>query len=109
MKEHGMSMDGTQVCYTRESLEHSPWADMKTDCKPTFTTRSSSTWKWHTSCPKSGYEGDGEANFIDPENYTVKSTSVSKIGGTDRASKTTITAKWQGADCGSVKPFDAKP
>jgi Protein of unknown function (DUF3617) len=111
MKSHGVAMGGAgnQVCYTRESLEHSPWADVQTDCKPTFTTRSSSTWKWHTSCPKSGYEADGEANFIDPENYTVKSTSVSKIGDADRKSITTITAKWQGSDCGSLKPLDAKP
>ena len=86
-----------------------PWADMQTDCKPVFSTQSASSWKWHTTCPKSGYEADGEANFLDHENYTVKSSSVSKLGGTVRNSITTITAKWVSSDCGDVKPFDPKP
>ena len=47
--------------------------------------------------------------FVDSENYTVKSTSVSKIGEKVRNSSTTMTAKWVGADCGDVKPFDPKP
>jgi Protein of unknown function (DUF3617) len=111
MKQHGIGMGGAanQICYTKEMLEHSPWADIQTDCKPTFSTRTSSVWKWHTTCPKSGYEADGEAIFADHENYTVKSTSVSKVGDKVRNSSTTMTGKWQSADCGDVKPLDAKP
>jgi hypothetical protein len=111
MKQHGVGMGGgpNQVCYTRELLEHSPWADIQTDCKPTFSSRTSSSWKWHTSCPKSGYEADGEAVFINSENYTVKSTSVSKIGDKVRNSSATMTGKWVSADCGDVKPLDLKP
>jgi hypothetical protein len=82
---------------------------VETDCKATFSDRSAASWKWHTSCPTSGYEADGEAIFIDHENYTVKSTSVSKIGGQVRNSQTTITAKWLGADCGGLAPLDPKP
>jgi len=111
MKQHGVGMGGgpNQVCYTRELLEHSPWADIQTDCKPTFSSRTSSSWKWHTSCPKSGYEADGEAVFINSENYTVKSTSVSKMGDKVRNSSATMTGKWVSADCGDVKPLDLKP
>ena len=111
MKEHGVGTGGagSQVCYTHETLEHSPWADVQTDCKATFSTRTSSAWKWHTSCPKSGYESDGEAIFTDPENYTVKSSSVSKMGDKVRNSSTTMTGKWQSSDCGGLKPLDAKP
>ena len=98
-----------QVCYTSEMLKHSPWANMQTDCKPTFSKQTSSEWKWHTTCPKSGYEADGEAIFRDPENYTVQSTSVSKVGDKVRNSRTTMTAKWLGADCGNVKPLDLNP
>ena len=98
----------TQVCYTQEMLEHSPWADIQTDCKPIFSSQTSSSWKWHTSCPKSGYESDGEAVFINSENYTVKFTSESKLGDKARNSITTMTAKWAGADCGDVKPLDLK-
>jgi hypothetical protein len=112
MKQRGIDMSGggvNQVCYSRETLEHSPWADIQTDCKPTFSTQTSSTWKWHTSCPKSGYESDGEATFTDSENYTVKSTSVSKFGDKVRNSTMTITGKWQGSDCGDLKPLNLKP
>jgi Protein of unknown function (DUF3617) len=111
MKQHGVGTEGagSQVCYTRETLEHSPWADVETDCKATFSTRTSSAWKWHTTCPKSGYESDGEAIFTDPENYTVKSSSVSKMGDKVRNSSTTMTGKWQSSDCGGLKPLDTKP
>ncbi len=110
MKKNGFGTGGAmQVCHTRESLEHSLWAEQQTDCKATFSTRSASSWKWHTMCPTSGYESDGEAIFTDPENYTVKSTAVSKDGDKVRNSNTTITAKWVSSDCGNVKPFDVKP
>jgi hypothetical protein len=111
MKQHGVGMGGggNQMCYTREMLEHSPWADIQTDCKPTFSSRTSSAWKWHTSCPKASLEADGEAIFINSESYTVKTTSVSKFGDKVRNSSTTMTGKWVSADCGDVKPLDLKP
>ncbi len=112
MKQHGVAAGAAgmgQVCYTRETLERSPWADQQTDCKVSFSSRSATSWKWHTTCPGSGYGADGEAAFLDPENYTVKSTSVSKIGDKVRNSRTTITAKWLGSDCGGLKPLDPKP
>lgn len=112
MKQHSMATDANaprRVCYTKESLDRSSWANQATDCKADFSSRSGRLWKWHTSCPKSGYEADGEADFLDSENYTVKSTSVSKISDKVRNSSTTITAKWVGADCGDVKPFEPKP
>jgi Protein of unknown function (DUF3617) len=111
MKQHGFGTGGAsnQVCYTAEMLEHSPWADMQMDCKPTFSSRTSASWKWHTSCPKLGIEADGEAIFINSENYTAKSTSVSKMGDKVRNSTATMTGKWVSADCGDVKPLDLKP
>jgi hypothetical protein len=112
MKQHGIESgpgDMRRVCYTRETLAKDPWANSLTDCKATFSSRSSSGWKWHTSCPKSGLEADGEAIFTNQENYVVTSTTVSKTGDTVRNSRTTMTAKWLGSDCGDVKPLDATP
>jgi hypothetical protein len=99
----------TKMCYTSEMLKHSPWANVQTDCKATFSKQTSAEWKWHTTCPKSGYEADGEAIFTDPENYTVQSSSVSKADDKVRSSRTTITAKWLGSDCGSVPPLNPNP
>lgn len=98
-----------QVCYSREGLEKSPWTEQTTGCKVDFTTRTASLWKWHTSCPKLGVEADGETDFPDHEHYTVISASKSKIGDTVRESRTTMTGKWMGADCGDLKPLDARP
>lgn len=103
--EPGMS----KMCFTIEMLKHSPWANVQSDCKATFSKQTSAEWKWHTTCPKSGYEADGEAIFRDPENYTVQSTSASKAGDKVRSSRTSITAKWLGADCGSVQPLKLNP
>lgn len=112
MKQHGVDTDAdgvSKVCYTRQALERSPWAGVSTDCKATFSTQTASAWKWHTTCPKSGYEADGEASFLDSENYRVQSTSVSKAGDKVRTSRTTMTAKWQGSDCGGIQPLDVQP
>jgi hypothetical protein len=111
MKQRGIGMGAGntgQLCYTRESIEHSPWADQQSDCKTDFSTRSSSAWKWHSSCPKFGSESDGEAIFTDSEHYTVKSTTVTKLGDKSRTSTNTITAKRVSADCGDVKPLDLR-
>jgi hypothetical protein len=110
MKEHGVATDGSgksQVCYTKENLDQSAWASQAMDCKATFSSRTANFWKWHTSCPQMGVEADGEAHFPNSENYTVKSASVTKRGDKALNSSTTMTGKWLGSDCGSLKPLEA--
>ena len=112
MKRNGLGTGAggnNQICYSRESLSKSPWTEAQTDCKVTYATRSTTAWKWHSSCAKMNVEADGEATFPNSENYTMVSSSVVKVGETPRNSRTTITGKWVGSDCGDVKPFDAKP
>ena len=112
MKQHGVAADGAgggQVCYTSETLGRSPWADQQTNCQVAFSRRDATSWKWHSSCPEFAAEGDGEATFPDREHYTVKVTSVSKMGGKVRNSRITMTGKWLGADCGAVKPLAPTP
>jgi hypothetical protein len=53
------------------------------------------------------HEGDGEATFLYANNFTVKSTGVSTIGGKTRTSSTTRIGKWLGTDCGELKPMEA--
>ena len=82
MKQHGMggSLGMGQVCYTRETLDRSPWAGVQTDCKADFSTRSASSWKWHTTF----FQNPATRPMAKPfspksENYTVTTTSVSKV------------------------------
>lgn len=112
MKKNGLATGAggnNQICYSRESLSRSPWTEAQTDCKVTYATRTTTAWKWHSSCAKMNVEADGEASFPNSENYTMVSSSVVNVGSTPRNSRTTITGKWMGSDCGDVKPFDAKP
>ena len=99
----------SKICYTARDAQAFPLGQCADRLQSHFQQPTSAEWKWHTTCPKSGYEADGEAIFRDPENYTVKSTSVSKAGDKVRNSRTTITAKWLGSDCGSVQPLGIQP
>ena len=112
MKQHGVSADGSgmqKVCYTKENLDRSAWADQMLDCKATFSSQTGSSWKWHTSCPTMKIEADGEATFPNSQSYTVKSTSVSQHDDKTRTTTHTMTGKWLSPDCGDIKPLNPKP
>jgi len=109
MKLHGVDMSGgpgqMKMCMTRESLDQGKWQGEQTRCKTDFSTRSSSVWKWHSSCEQPPSTTDGEAAFASPESYTVKSSTTMTMQGQTRVSKMTLNAKWLGADCGDLKPI----
>lgn len=111
MKQRGMdpaSNGGTKACYSGEMIERGRLSELTGGCKIDFGSRSSTSWKWHYSCPQLATEGDSEAIFSSPENYVVKSSSVTN-GSKARTSTTTITAKWLAADCGDLKPAQLNP
>jgi hypothetical protein len=112
MKQQGVDASGSgghMVCYGREAIERGHWAQQPNGCKIDYSSRTASSWKWHSSCPQIGYEGDGEAIFPSSENYVVKSSGTMTSGGKARATNSTITAKWLAADCGDLKPAEVKP
>jgi hypothetical protein len=65
MKQQGVAPGAagiTKLCYSQKMVERGAWADQgggKTD----YSNRSATSWKWHSSCPGLGYQGDGEASF----------------------------------------------
>lgn len=89
-------------------IERGRLSELTGGCKIDFGSRSSTSWKWHYSCPQLATEGDSEAIFSSPENYVVKSSSVTN-GSKAPTSTTTITAKWLAADCGDLKPVQLNP
>jgi Protein of unknown function (DUF3617) len=112
MKEHGIDpgADGVRkMCYNQEMIEQGRLAEEQSNCKTNFSSRSTTSWKWHTSCPQLNYEGDGEAVFSDSENYVIKSSGVMTIAGKTRTSQSTTTSKWLSADCGDLKPLQLNP
>lgn len=107
MKQRGMDPagNGMKVCYTQEMLDKGDWSNQQT-CKVDYSSRSAASWKWHATCSKYGYEGDGEATFPDSENFVVKSTGVTTTEGKAKTQKVTSTGKWLAPDCGDIKPLE---
>ena len=111
MKERGVDASGNiaKVCQTREMLDSKHFANSVPDCKTTFSSRTNSSWKSHTSCAQNHIESDAEMIFSDPENYTVKIASTTQSGGQTKKTHMTMTGKWLSAECGDVKPLSTKP
>ena len=107
MKQHGMDPSGMKSCQTAQMLDSKNFSNPMPQCKTTYSTRTNSLWKSHTSCPN--FESDGEITFSNSENYTVKTTSVIQEAGQAHTSHMTMTGKWLSADCGDIKPLTSTP
>lgn len=111
MKARGLSMPdasgATKACFTKDTFESGRWEEMASEagCTTKYSTRSSSTWKWHSSCTSLNSESDGEVVFNNPESYRVKVTTTAMVMGKSNTSTRIVQAKWLGADCGDIKPF----
>jgi hypothetical protein len=107
MKQRGIEANGNtvKVCQTREMLDSSKFVNPLPDCKITYSTRTSSSWKSHTSCSQNHLESDSEVTFSSPESYTVKTTSTLQSAGQTKTTHMTRTGKWLSADCGDIKPL----
>lgn len=108
MKKRGVdAKDGAlRICLTRETLDQGHWhSGGPAGCKTDVKSRTSSSWKWTSSCTKPPVTSDGEAVFQDPENYTVTIDSTVTVQGQPRKTHTVSKAHWLGADCGDVKPL----
>ena len=111
MKARGLSMPdesgATKSCFTKEMFESGRWQQIASEngCTTNYSTLSSSTWKWHSSCSALKSESDGEAVFSSPQSYTVKVTTTATVMGKTNTSTRIIQAKWLGPDCGDIKPF----
>ncbi len=109
MKAQGVDLAGggpgqMKICLTKESLDQGSWQGEQGSCKTDVTQRSAKSWKWRSVCTQPKAESEGEATFIDPEHYTVKTTTTTAMQGQTRTIGTTLDSKWLGADCGSIKP-----
>ena len=111
MKGRGLSMPdangAVRVCLTKEMFDSGSWQQVgaNTGCTTTFSTRTSSTWKWHSSCKSLNSESDGETVFASPESYRTKMTTTATVQGKTNTTTRIVQAKWVGADCGDVKPI----
>jgi Protein of unknown function (DUF3617) len=111
MKARGVSMPdangATRACLTKEMFDSGRWQQMASEagCKTDYSTLSSTTWKWHSSCTALKSESDGEAVFNSAESYRTKVTTTTTMTGTTKTSTRIVQGKWLGGDCGDIKPF----
>jgi uncharacterized protein DUF3617 len=111
MIARGVSMPdangATRACLTKEMFESGRWQQMATEsgCTTNYSTLSSTTWKWHTSCTSVKSESDGESVFSGGESYRTKVTTTATVVGKTRTSTRIVQGKWLGADCGGIKPL----
>ena len=110
MQQRGIdpSSGAVKLCMTKESFDSDAWHSQQqreTGCK-TQTTRGSSTWKFHRSCPApNASETDGEVTFVGDTKYSLRSTTRRSEDGQPKTSTVTATGTWLSADCKGIKPF----
>jgi hypothetical protein len=110
MKQQGISLGApgsVKMCFSKEQLSEEGWQGLQQrgDCK-VDTTRQGNHWKFRASCPPPNpSETEGEAVFLSPERYTVKSSTTTTVGGQAKVMKTSSESTWLGADCGDLKPI----
>ena len=98
-----------QSCLTSESLKKPlEFGDRpNSSCKRTITSASAGAMEVHIECNngKTKSVGDGHFRAFSPESIKgeiVTNTLMEGRGTT--TSKVTVSSRWLGSDCGSVKP-----
>ncbi|MEP6739416.1 MAG: DUF3617 domain-containing protein [Caldimonas sp.] len=112
MKQRGIAVGGdgaTRVCLTKDSIASGKLQAEAAGCKTDYSTRTSSVWKFHSSCPAMKVESEGELVFSSADSYTMTVSSTLSSSTPPRLSKTTMNGKWLGASCGDLQPLSAKP
>ena len=110
MKQKGIAVGGdglNKICFTKESMDPARFGNAAS-CKTEPRERTARSWKSHTVCTEPPMTLDSETVFNSSESYTVNTTMTMTVRGETKTSRRTIRAKWLGADCGDLKPFDLK-
>jgi hypothetical protein len=96
-----------KACLTKEMFESGRWQQLASEagCTSSYSARSDTAWKWHSSCTALKSESDGETVFTGGESYRTKTTTTMTLQGKTNTSTRIVQGKWLGADCGSVKPL----
>lgn len=113
MKARGVQMPdengAMKACLTKDSLDSGAWQQVASEagCTTNYSQRSSTAWKWHTSCTTIKSESDGEMTFTGSEAYRTTMRITATVGGKTTTSTRIIEGKWLGANCGDIKPLAA--
>lgn len=113
MAKQGVQLDSAgggafraRMCVTPEMAAHNEVpVRQKGNCTNTRSPVSGGKMKVSFTCTDPRTSGEGELTFTGDTGYRMKMNVTSDASGHDETIMMDATAKWLGADCGSVKPF----
>lgn len=94
-----------KMCLTKEMVERNEIGATQGDCKTTMQPRVGSTMKMSFVCTTPPSSGEGEFTFVSNEAYQSKMKITSSPRGKPETMTMEGSGKWQGADCGNIKPI----
>jgi hypothetical protein len=93
-----------KTCETKEKLQKTPFADAK-ECSLTIVSSTSSKAELRMSCQAEGLKSSGDmlVEALSPESIRGSGHMTATGGGRDMNMNTTLSSKWLGSSCESVK------
>ena len=112
MKQQGVAIGSggvNRVCLSKESLDTGRW-QARPNCKTDFGSRSGQLLEMAFGLRRRPTPTiDGEADLRQPrELHRPDRRRRGPFAATPRSRERRCSAKWLGADCGDLKPFDPK-
>lgn len=107
----GRSADGgmaTKICMTREMAQRNQIPATRGDCKTTQQQRTGNTVKVAFTCTNPPSSGESQVTIDGPESFSSRSNITTTGDGKPEKMTMEARGKWVSADCGTVKPIDAK-
>jgi hypothetical protein len=96
----------TRMCMTREMAERNEVPlQQQGDCTHKRTPGAGGTMKISFTCTNPKTSGEGEVSFQGDTGYRMKMKMFSEAAGRPEVVNMDASAKWLGADCGSVRPL----
>jgi hypothetical protein len=97
-----------KMCVTKEMAEQRMLVTQHGRCKHENGKMSGGVMKINYTCSQPPSKGEGELRVTGPNSFSTKMKMVSTEPGNKQTMEVDSTATWLGADCGNVKPIDAK-
>jgi len=101
----GMAM---KICMTKEMAERSEVPASQGDCKTTRQQRTGNTMTVAFTCTRPPSTGEAQMTFHNSESYSSRAKVTSSPNGKPETMTMEGTGKWLAADCGAVKPVQAR-
>jgi len=108
MRSRGIDMvdsKTSKMCVSAEILSNDTWLSGRQGCKTSFLSRTSSVWKWRSTCDKPPSTAEGETRFKGDNSYTSVIDIKMVQDNQNHNAHMEMQGKWLGADCGDLKPF----